>query len=139
MNDFLSQFRGLLLEFGKSQKEICDDLGIRTQKLSNWKTGYSQPSFDDIIMLANYFNVSVDYLLGRSDDFGNITVLESTPALSTNEEQLLKNFRKLPDELKHRAGVYMEKLVELADEESASIFSQEKKRRDIATKKNNFI
>ena len=53
------------------QKDICIDLGISRQKLSNWKTGFSQPNFDDLMMLAKYFNVTTDYLLGMEDENGN--------------------------------------------------------------------
>ena len=106
MNDFLSRFRGILLEFGKSQKEICDELGIRTQKLSNWKTGYSQPSFDDLIMLANYFKISVDYLLGREDDFGNVNVQGSVPALSPDEKKLLDDYRALNTKNRMHVSAY---------------------------------
>ena len=58
MNLFLPRLRELLAESGKMQKDICDELGISKQKLSNWKTGYSEPNFDDIIMLAKYFLVA---------------------------------------------------------------------------------
>ena len=96
MSLFLSRFRGLLEEYGKTQKEICADLEIRNQKLSNWKTGYSEPNFDDIIMLANYFDVSTDYLLGKSDDFGNISVkAETAPALPKESQELLDIFDSL--------------------------------------------
>ena len=47
MNLFLPRLRELLAESGKMQKDICDELGISKQKLSNWKTGYSEPNFDD--------------------------------------------------------------------------------------------
>lgn len=98
MTPFLSRFRGLLEESNKSQKEICDDLGIRNQKLSNWKTGYSAPNFDDIVMLAKYFEVSTDYLLGLEDDIG--IKKYSTPAkkdveLSRDGKELLDIFNAL--------------------------------------------
>lgn len=47
MNLFLPRLRELLAESGKMQKDICDELGISKQKLSNWKTGYSEPNFTD--------------------------------------------------------------------------------------------
>lgn len=111
MSLFLSRFRGLLEECGKPQKEICADLGIRNQKLSNWKTGYSEPNFDDIIMLANYFDVSTDYLLGVTDD-------EETPRLNTpaplplDETELLKNYRALSYVGKARVAAYTDLLRE---------------------------
>lgn len=60
----------LIGESGKTQNAICGELHIPKQKLSNWKTAYTEPSMDDLIMLALYFDVSVDYLLGIVDETG---------------------------------------------------------------------
>ena len=70
MNLFISRLRELIVESGKMQKDICADLGIPKQKLTRWKTGYNEPSIDEIIMLALYFNVTTDYLLGLEDETG---------------------------------------------------------------------
>ena len=64
---FADRLRELVQNSGKSQNEICKDLGIYKQKLSRWKTGNTEPNLDDLIMLAKYFDVSVDYLLGLED------------------------------------------------------------------------
>lgn len=68
MNKFVLRLTELLNSCGKMQKEVSNDLGISKQKLSKWKTGYNEPSIDEIIKLSNYFNVSSDYLLGIKDD-----------------------------------------------------------------------
>lgn len=70
MNLFVSRLKELIVESGKMQKDICADLGIPKQKLTRWKTGYNEPSIDEIIMLALYFNVTTDYLLGLEDETG---------------------------------------------------------------------
>lgn len=70
MNLFVSRLKELLAESGKMQKDICADLGIPKQKLTRWKTAYNEPSIDEIIMLACYFNVTTDYLLGIEDETG---------------------------------------------------------------------
>lgn len=67
-NRFSERLNELIKESGKTQNGICADLNIPKQKLSNWKTGYTEPCIDDILMLARYFDVSVDYLLGNADD-----------------------------------------------------------------------
>ncbi len=70
MNLFVPRLKELISESGKMQKDICMDLGIPKQKLTRWKTGYNEPSIDEIIMLATYFNVTADYLLGLEDETG---------------------------------------------------------------------
>ncbi len=67
-NKFVARLTELLNSCGKKQNEISKDLQISKQKLSKWKTGYNEPCLDEIIKLADYFNVSADYLLGIKDD-----------------------------------------------------------------------
>lgn len=70
MNLFVERLTELLVHSGKMQIEICKEMGIPKQKFSRWKTGYNEPSLDDIIMIASYFNVTSDYLLGLEDETG---------------------------------------------------------------------
>ncbi len=67
-NKFIVRIHELICESGKKQNAICRELGISKQKLSNWKTGYTEPCLDDLMMLALYFDVSSDYLLGLEDE-----------------------------------------------------------------------
>ena len=114
MNLFLPRLRELLAESGKMQKDICDELGISKQKLSNWKTGYSEPNFDDIIMLAKYFDVSSDYLLGLTDEYeGPGKSAPTAPAaLPLDESELLRNYRALSYSGKARVAAYTDLLRE---------------------------
>lgn len=50
-----------------SQFELSEFLGISQQALSKWENGKTQPDNDSLVKLANYFNVSTDYLLGNSE------------------------------------------------------------------------
>ena len=70
MNFFVTRLNELIVNCGKPQIEICKELGIYKQKLSRWKTGVTKPKLDDLILLATYFNVSIDYLLGLEDETG---------------------------------------------------------------------
>lgn len=112
MNTFCIRFRELLHNAEKKQKEICKELEIAPQKLSKWKTGYNEPNLDDIIMLARYFDVSADYLLGRTDDFGNVTVKQSGTELTSEEEKLLRYFRTLSAIEREQTTEYVAFLVE---------------------------
>lgn len=51
-----------------SQKELADIIGITKQSLSVFEKGTSAPSLETLIKIANHFNVSTDYLLGRTDN-----------------------------------------------------------------------
>jgi len=51
-----------------SLKDVADDLGIQKGTLGNIERSDKYPSLDMLFKLANYFCISVDYLLGRTDD-----------------------------------------------------------------------
>ena len=53
----------LLKNQGKTQKQLCDYIGIGKQTFSNWKSGISSSYNKYLYQIANFFNVSVDYLL----------------------------------------------------------------------------
>ena len=55
-----------LLHGDKSKKDLCKEIGISRQTLKNIEEGVS-PDFDTLIKIADYFNVSVDYLLRRTE------------------------------------------------------------------------
>lgn len=50
-----------------TQKQIADYLGIAPNNYQNFEYGQINPSYENLIKLADYFNVSTDYLLGRSE------------------------------------------------------------------------
>ena len=67
MNKFANILNELINNSGKPQKQICEELGIPEPKLSKWKNNHIEPDINDLIMLAKYFKVSIDYLVGLED------------------------------------------------------------------------
>ena len=67
MNKFANRLNELINNSGKPQKQICEELGIPEPKLSKWKNNHIEPDINDLIMLAKYFKVSIDYLVGLAD------------------------------------------------------------------------
>lgn len=49
-----------------TQEQLADKLGVTKQSVSNWENGNIMPSVEMLEKIADYFNVSVDYLLGRN-------------------------------------------------------------------------
>lgn len=52
---------------GLKQEEVAEKLGIKRQAYQPYETGKVTPSVNMIIKMANVFDVTTDYLLGRSD------------------------------------------------------------------------
>lgn len=53
---------------GFTQKQVADGIGISEVGLQNYENGRRKPAFDVLISLADFYDVSLDYLVGRSDD-----------------------------------------------------------------------
>ena len=60
-------------EYKVNNQQLCKILNTNSSKIYDWKVGKSRPSAEDICILANYFNVSTDYLLGRTNEDTKIT------------------------------------------------------------------
>ncbi len=50
------------------QKQVAEILDITIRNYQRYEAGTLEPNIDKLIALADYFNVSLDYLVGRSDD-----------------------------------------------------------------------
>lgn len=49
------------------QIDLANAVGIDQRTLSNYETGKTKPDSDSLIKLADFFNVSIDYLVGRTN------------------------------------------------------------------------
>ena len=68
-NDSLSfwdRFYNLCLKVGSKPNPVCKELGFSNAVSSHWKAG-QLPGATSLKKIANYFNVSTDYLLGKTD------------------------------------------------------------------------
>ena len=51
-----------------SQVKLAMDLGLNQNSVSRYENGERQADYETLIRLADYFDVSIDYLLGRTDN-----------------------------------------------------------------------
>ena len=90
------KIRELRLEQGVKQCELAAIIHVAPNTLSQFENEKANPSYEVLTALADFFEVSVDYLLGRADDFGNITVKSTADNNITKEEkEILQSFRSL--------------------------------------------
>ena len=57
----------LLHERGITQKQLAEAIKVSTGNISDWKAGKAKPSIEVLSRIAEYFGVSIDYLVGRTD------------------------------------------------------------------------
>ena len=65
---FKGRLRELRLQRGETQQQVADDLGIPSRHYQKFEYGAILPSLENFIALADHFDVSLDYLAGRSED-----------------------------------------------------------------------
>ena len=51
-----------------TQKQVAEGLHITEVSVQNYESGRRKPNYDILIAIADYFDVSLDYLVGRSED-----------------------------------------------------------------------
>ena len=68
MTDLAAQFKKVRTELGFTQKQAAEGIGVSEQSYQRYEYGKVVPSALVLITLADYFDVSLDYLVGRSDD-----------------------------------------------------------------------
>ena len=80
---------GLIEEKKIQYKDFASNLGLAQNIISEWKNKRLKPSIEHIIKIADYFNVSTDYLLDRVD------IPDFFPEYSKKEQSIIKSFRSL--------------------------------------------
>lgn len=68
MYDLGSMFKKIRLEKSFTQKQVATGIGVAERQYQYYEYGKKTPSALILIALADYFDVSLDYLVGRSDN-----------------------------------------------------------------------
>ncbi|MBE7087171.1 MAG: helix-turn-helix transcriptional regulator [Clostridiales bacterium] len=90
----MDKLRELRLEKGLSQQKLAEKLGTTYFSIGDWERGKCEPSLDMLKKLADVLDCSLDYLAGR-DDFKATSPASESPALSKDEEMLIKCYELL--------------------------------------------
>lgn len=64
---FLERYNSLLKENKTSHYSLCRKTGLNESSYYAWRNG-SSPAINSLIIIAEYFEVSIDYLIGRCDE-----------------------------------------------------------------------
>ena len=65
IGNFLKELRK---ENGKTQEEIAEMFGVSSRSVSRWENGNTMPDLGILVELADFYNVSIDYILCRTDN-----------------------------------------------------------------------
>lgn len=98
MINFSERLRSLRTTKGLSQLEFAKQVKLSKSAVNMYERGEREPSFDVLEVIADYFNVDLDYLLGKTDcENHNRIVIEPRFDLSRSEQDLILKFRCLDD------------------------------------------
>lgn len=111
----MKEFREILFELRKNRKmtqdSLADALRITKQALSHYERGTRYPKKETLEAIADYFNVDMNYLTGRSSTTTIIAPPSPSPALSAGEQELLQDYDALNDEGQAKVREYTADLV----------------------------
>lgn len=103
--EFKNRLKETRLNKNLTQKEVADHFKTSPQSYAQWEKGLRKPSAENLQKLADFFNVSTDYLLGKSDipdsesdidlDFAidNSVAYDGTP-ITDDDREIIKNYLK---------------------------------------------
>lgn len=84
----------LIKERGISQRETAKIFGVSQGTFNNWENSNTQPSIEQLISIARFFEVSVNYLIGNADDVGVINLIST---LTPEQREVISLFSALPE------------------------------------------
>ena len=90
------RLRSLREGSGLSQKELADRLKINRSTYARYETSSTQPDYEILDALANFYDVSVDYLLGRTN---------SHKSQTKDERDIAKRLKQFEEELEQSEGL----------------------------------
>ena len=109
---------------GLSQSEMADKLGVSLSSYQKYERdkGSVTPSLDVLVRIADYYDVSVDYLLGRANkEQTELDELIGQFNMGLLEKKIVENYLSLEEKMRGQLMDYLEKAVKEVAAESAKI------------------
>ena len=104
----MKRLKELRNEKGLTQKELAKKIASTDKSIWAYENNVAMPPLDVLLKLADVFECSIDYLVSRADDFGNVSIQNNAPALSSDEQRLIDTYRKLNTKNRIHVSAYAE-------------------------------
>lgn len=99
------RLKEIRLECGLKRSKVAEDLQINAGTIANYENGIREAPYEYLIKFAEYFDVSVDYLLGRTDDE---RPFRHETEENAEESRILSAYRRLSKTAKSRVSEYID-------------------------------
>lgn len=107
-----------------TQKQLADIFGVSESRIGMYERCQREPDFEMLEAIADYFNVDMDYLTGRTDVERQYTFSPAMPApaleLTQAEAQLVTDYRDASDEIRSAAATMLHNSAETNRKEAPS-------------------
>lgn len=116
------RFEKLLAEHNVTAYRVAKDTGITTSTITGWKQGKYKPKQDKLQLIADYFGVSIEYLMGASDE--KPASLDKKPFYAINEKDerdIAKDLERMLESLESNEALAFNG--EPMDEETKRLFA----------------
>ena len=93
-----------------TQKQLADTLGVSESRIGMYERGQREPDFEMLEIIADYFNVDMDYLTGRTEverQYSFSPVPSPTLDLTADETQLVTDYRDATEEIRSAAATML--------------------------------
>lgn len=110
MMDFSERLKNLRKQANFTQVEVAEELGISQPAYASWERGVKKPTQENLVKIAQILNVSVDYLVGnseeKSDELDNIELLFRMNSKGLTEEEKKVFKRELIEFMEERKKAF---------------------------------
>lgn len=96
----LSNLKLLRRKYGISQQKLADAIGVSQPSINKYENHNIEPEIEILKRMAEYFNTSIDYIVGYKEDQRE-TGAEESYRLEPQEAEMITGFRMLPEEEKN--------------------------------------
>lgn len=106
MTDLLKRVYKLMDRENIKPTQLAKTLNMSTSTFSDWGKGKGSPSLKAVMQFAEYFDVSIDYIV-----YGKEQALSTLEISNPEDEDLLNKFHQLPAELRQKTIGYIEGMI----------------------------
>ena len=108
MGNFQNIFRKLRTSSNLTQSALAEKIGISRSTIGMYETGAREPDFETLEKIADYFNVDIDFLLGRTNQ---TTMLPETIGKYSKTHELDVIYEQLSDHNQRKVLTYSKNLL----------------------------
>ena len=94
----IERILNLMTESGITARKLTTETGLNHSSVTEWKKGKANPSYGAIVKIAKYFDVSEDYLLGKSPD-PRPAAYKQSPSDEPPDSEIVEQVKKILTQL----------------------------------------